>query len=426
MLSRRRWDAVVAVVSLVIALGLFTIFRADDPARLAIALASMGLFIVGYVVIARPAIGRVSVIDLAAGSGFGQGTGVGAGSGWGGAPVRAWRFPAFVAVAALAVGVAAAAVPFMAMLQTLAYPLVWVIGDTRRRGIAGSVAIAASVFVGTWLGHGADAGSAISGAATGMFSLIFAIAIGLWIASIAEYGEERERLLGELTAAQAEVEALSREKGASSERERLARDIHDTLAQTLAGLVIFAERAGRQSRGGQTDAAAETIATVEQVAREALAEARALVARTAAVPSEPAFTAAVERLVERFRAHGEAAGISLDLADVDGELERDAQVVLLRCLQEALSNVMKHADARAISVRVAVSPEGAAELVVRDDGSGFEPRKPRRGFGLDGMSERVELAGGELEISSAPGEGTAVRVVLPAARETAAHGGDAA
>ncbi|WP_426806427.1 histidine kinase dimerization/phosphoacceptor domain-containing protein, partial [Stenotrophomonas sp. SrG] len=65
----------------------------------------------------------------------------------------------------------------------------------------------------------------------------------------------------------------------------MARDIHDTLAQTLAGLVILAERAGMQSADGQSDAAATTIATVEQVAREALTETRAIVASTAAVPS---------------------------------------------------------------------------------------------------------------------------------------------
>ena len=358
MLSRRRWDAVVALGSLVILAGLLLPFRSDDMTRMV------------------------------------------------------------VAVAAVAVGVGAAAVPFMAMLQTLAYPLVWVVGDTRRRGIAGSAVIAACVFTGTWLGHGADADSALAGGATGVFSLVFAIAIGLWIASIAEWGEERERLLADLTAAQHQVEALSRERGAAAERERLARDIHDTLAQTLAGLVIFAERAGRQSREGQTDAAASTIATVEQVARDALAEARALVARTAAVPREPAFAAAVERLVERFRAQGRGA-IELDTAGVAAELDRETQVVLLRCLQEALSNAAKHADADLVRVRVRVEADGGAALEVADDGRGFEPTAAGAGFGLDGMRERVALAGGAIEVASTAGRGTALRVHLPPARQNA-------
>ena len=411
MLSRARWDAVVALGSLVILAGLLLPFRSDDTARMVVAVASVALFLIGYAVAGRPAIGRVALVDLAAGSGFAGGDGVGIG------PVAAWRFPVFLAVAAVAVGVGAAAVPFMAMLQTLAYPLAWVIGDTRRRGIAGSAVIAASVFTGTWLGHGADAESALAGGATGVFSLVFAIAIGLWIASIAEWGEERERLLAELTAAQNQVEALSREQGAAAERERLARDIHDTLAQTLAGLVIFAERAGRQSRDGQTDAAATTIATVEQVARDALAEARALVARTASVPREPAFGAAIERLVERFRAHG-AARIELDATGIVGDLDREAQVVLLRCLQEALSNVMKHAGAGRVGVRVVVAADGAAELSVTDDGRGFDPARPAHGFGLEGMRERVSLAGGGFAVESAPGAGTTLEVRLPVAPAT--------
>jgi signal transduction histidine kinase len=177
--------------------------------------------------------------------------------------------------------------------------------------------------------------------------------------------------------------------------------------------VIFAERAGRQSRDGQTDAAAATIATVEQVARDALAEARALVARTAAVPREPAFGAAVERLIERFREHG-AARIELDTARVQGQLDREAQVVLLRCLQEALSNVTKHAAAGRVAVRVEVAGDGAAVLEVSDDGRGFDTSRPASGFGLDGMRERVALAGGTFDVSSAPGGGAMLTVRLPA------------
>lgn len=391
MLSERRWDAIVAVVTTVITLAMVFLFTPPTPARTAVSLVAIVLFVAGYAVVGRAAVEP---------------------------PRAAWRYPAFLSVAAVAVGIGVGAAPFMAMLQTLAYPLVWVIGDSRRRGIGGSAVIAGSVFVGVIIGNGADADSVLAGATTAVFSLAFAIAIGLWIARIAEYGEERERLLSELTAAQGQVEALSRERGASSERERLARDIHDTLAQTLAGLVIFAERAGRQSREGQTDAAAATIATVEQVARDALAEARALVARTAAVPREPAFAAAVERLVERFRAQGRAA-IELDTADAAGDLDRETQVVLLRCLQEALSNAAKHSAADLVQVRVRVDAGGGAALEVADDGRGFEPASPGAGFGLDGMRERVALAGGTFEVDSTAGRGTSLRVHLPRAGQDA-------
>uniref|UniRef100_UPI00237A364D sensor histidine kinase n=1 Tax=Microbacterium sp. CPCC 204701 TaxID=2493084 RepID=UPI00237A364D len=175
------------------------------------------------------------------------------------------------------------------------------------------------------------------------------------------------------------------------------------------------------------DAAAATIATVEQVARDALAEARALVARAAAVPSEPAFDAAVSRLVERFRVHG-GAQIALDADGIVGQLDRESQVVVLRCLQEALSNVTKHAAARRVAVEVAAAADGSAALTVTDDGQGFDPAESGRGFGLDGMRERVALAGGVLDIASTPGRGTTLRVGLPAVPasvEQGAHGGAA-
>lgn len=200
------------------------------------------------------------------------------------------------------------------------------------------------------------------------------------------------------------------------ERERLARDIHDTLAQTLAGLTLIAERAGRQFGDGRPEAAAESIATVERLSRDALAEARGLVARMAAVPSDAALGDAVDRLVDRFRAE---VGLTIDLdLDLDsaGAVSREAQLVILRCLQEALANVRKHAAATHVGVRVETDDDGSALLTVSDDGRGFDPDAVRSGFGLDGMGDRVALAGGELDVASDPGAGTTLTVRLPATR----------
>lgn len=391
MLTRRWWDAAAAAGAAVIAISLLTGLESTGPVGVAVALCSLALFVAGYVVVARPAIGGYS----------------------------AWRLWTFLAIASIALGVGCSAIGFFAILQALAYPLVWVIGASRRHGVIGSAVIASAVFVGFAAGDGWGIEGVIAAAATAVFSGIFAIALGLWISRIAEYGEERARLLAELTAAQAEVEALSRDRGAAEERERVARDIHDTLAQTLAGLVLLAERAGRQSRDGRADDAAESIRTVEQVARDALAEARALVARTGAVPREPVFGAAVARLVDRFRAHG-VAQIGLSMPEPEPDLDRDTQVVLLRCLQEALSNVSRHAGARAVTVAIATPGPEEVRLRVADDGVGFDADAVRTGYGLDGMSERVALAHGELHVASSPGNGTVLTVILPvAAPETA-------
>ena len=395
MSESRWWDAVVPIVAAAIVAPVLILSDLDVLGRALVA-ASAALLIVAYF-------------------GFGRRLRQG-----GSTPLAV----VFVILLAISIGVGVAAAPFMAMLQTLAYPLVWVSVDTRRGGVLGSVAIGFGVFIGFVAHGGFTIESLWEGILSAGLAVVFATALGLWISSIAEYGEERARLVTELTEAQSQVEALSRDRGAAEERERIARDIHDTLAQTLAGLVLLSERAGRQARDGRTDAAAEAIATIEQTAREALADAdgyvtsvaldesRALVARMAAVPADDALAAAIERLAARFRAE---VGLAIDVEVAAGvDLDREQQVVLLRCLQEALANVRKHARATLVVVTVAPHGEGIG-MTVRDDGVGFDPSAARTGFGLDGISDRATLAGGSVEVDSVPGRGSVLTILLPRA-----------
>lgn len=383
MSESRWWDAVVPIVAAAIVAPVLILSDLDVLGRALVA-ASAALLIVAYF-------------------GFGRRLRQG-----GSTPLAV----VFVILLAISIGVGVAAAPFMAMLQTLAYPLVWVSVDTRRGGVLGSVAIGFGVFIGLVAHGGFTIESLWEGILSGGLAVVFATALGLWISSIAEYGEERARLVTELTEAQSQVEALSRDRGAAEERERIARDIHDTLAQTLAGLVLLSERAGRQARDGRTDVAAEAIATIEQTAREALAESRALVARMAAVPADDALAAAIERLAARFRAE---VGLAIDVEVAAGvDLDREQQVVLLRCLQEALANVRKHARATLVVVTVAPHGEGIG-MTVRDDGVGFDPSAARTGFGLDGISDRATLAGGSVEVDSVPGRGSVLTILLPRA-----------
>ncbi|WP_292732774.1 MULTISPECIES: sensor histidine kinase [unclassified Microbacterium] len=383
MSESRWWDAVVPIVAAAIVAPVLILSDLDVLGRALVA-ASAALLIVAY---------------------FGFGRRLRRG---GSTPLAV----VFVILLAISIGVGVAAAPFIAMLQTLAYPLVWVSVDTRRGGVLGSVAIGFGVFIGFVAHGGFTIESLWEGILSAGLAVVFATALGLWISSIAEYGEERARLVTELTEAQSQVEALSRDRGAAEERERIARDIHDTLAQTLAGLVLLSERAGRQARDGRTDAAAEAIATIEQTAREALAESRALVARMAAVPADDALAAAIERLAARFRAE---VGLAIDVEVAAGvDLDREQQVVLLRCLQEALANVRKHARATLVVVTVAPHGEGIG-MTVRDDGVGFDPSAARTGFGLDGISDRATLAGGSVEVDSVPGRGSVLTILLPRA-----------
>ncbi len=96
------------------------------------------------------------------------------------------------------------------------------------------------------------------------------------------------------------------------------------------------------------------------------------------------------------------------------DLDREQQVVLLRCLQEALANVRKHARATLVVVTVAPHGEGIG-MTVRDDGVGFDPSAARTGFGLDGISDRATLAGGSVEVDSVPGRGSVLTILLPRA-----------
>lgn len=394
MLNRRWWDAAVIAASLVIAV-VMTVGVTDASAiDLAIAVGAILLFAGAYAFVARPGL----------------------------ADRRRWRLQVFAGLTAVALAAGCAVQPFFAIFQAIAYPLVWVLAARRRPAIIGSAVVALGVFTGVAVFAGLLRGEDVAGAigaaaASAAFGLAFAIAFGLWISSIVEYGEERARLVAELTAAQGEVESLSRERGAAAERERLSRDVHDTLAQTLAGLAILAERAGHQLAEERTDAAADTIATVERLSRDALEEARAIVSRTAAVPSDAALGDAVDRLVDRFRAE---TGLTIDLdlqLGSDGVLGRESQLVLLRCLQESLANVRKHAGATRVQVRVSAGPTGGARLEVVDDGKGFDTGARHDGFGLEGMAERVALAGGDLELRSERGHGTALLVELPGAPE---------
>ncbi|OJV97233.1 MAG: hypothetical protein BGO47_10220 [Microbacterium sp. 67-17] len=383
MSESRWWDLVVPIVAAAIVAPILILSELDGLDRMLVA-ASAALLVIAYFGFGRRLRQRSST------------------------PLAV----VFVVLVTISIGIGVTAAPFMAMLQTLAYPLVWVSVDTRRGGVLGSIAIGFGVFVGFVAHGGFTIESLWEGILSGGLAVVFATALGLWISSIAEYGKERARLVTELTAAQSQVEALSRDRGAAEERERIARDIHDTLAQTLAGLVLLSERAGRQARDGRTDAAAETIATIEQTAREALAESRALVARMAAVPADDALAAAIERLAARFRAE---VGLAIDVEVSAGvDLDREQQVVLLRCLQEALANVRKHARATVVLVTVAHDGEGI-RMTVRDDGVGFDPLAARTGFGLDGISDRATLAGGDVEVESAPGHGATLTILLPPA-----------
>ncbi|NQX13212.1 sensor histidine kinase [Microbacteriaceae bacterium VKM Ac-2855] len=325
----------------------------------------------------------------------------------------------FAVALVIGCGAATAFVPNLANAQAIAIPTIWWLIDGRRRGVAGTLAIGGSVIVGYTAGAGWDVGAFFQALSFETLAMVFSIALGLWITGIGEWGEERARLLTELQGAQGALEIASRDAGATAERERIAREIHDTIAQSLTSVVLLAQR-GKAELDVDPVRAAETIELIETTARETLGEARALVATSAPVAmGDGGLAEVLRRLATRFTRE---TGVTVTVR-VEADAPRDVQVLLLRAAQEGLANVRKHSGAGTVAIVVGGSNgPGAAEsieLVVEDDGTGPVgfTEDAESGFGIAGMRDRVGLVGGSVELGYRDGGGARLRVRVPVQHE---------
>ncbi len=316
----------------------------------------------------------------------------------------------FAIILVIGTGALVACSPNVAVVQAIAFPLLWSVISSTRIAIAANIALAFVIFLGFLLALGASPNSIVQAGMIEAISLVGSLALGLWITSISVLSHERKRLLDELTAAQDQLAALNRDAGVTSERERLAREIHDTIAQDLTGLVMLTQRTRRELAAGETAVADRQLELVEDGARRALAETRALVASSAAVGmAAGGITDALARLAERF-SRETAVAVRVEVGELPA-LERDIEVVLLRIAQEGLANIRKHAGASSALIELTII-EGKTTLAVRDDGAGFDPAAPTAGFGLGGMRKRLALVGGALDVASTP-RGTTLTATLP-------------
>ena len=239
----------------------------------------------------------------------------------------------------------------------------------------------------------------------------FAITIGGFITGIIRQSRGRAELIDELRRTRAELAAERHEAGVHTERERLAAEIHDTLAQGLTSILMLAQaaRVGLDRDRASVDA---QLDLVEHAARENLAEARALVASL--TPPDLAERSLVEALVRLGERHTRDTGAPVEVSAC-GRPASSApgiDVVLLRAAQEALANIRRHAAAS--TVHIALSRDDTSStLTVTDDGRGFDPTAVDAGYGLTGMRNRAVTFGGTCAVESAPGAGTTLRVSLP-------------
>jgi signal transduction histidine kinase len=242
------------------------------------------------------------------------------------------------------------------------------------------------------------------------------------IDELAEANEKLEATLAENAGLHAQLLAQAREAGVLDERQRMAGEIHDTLAQGLTGIITQLQAADQLRN--RPDEARRHLDAAARLARESLAEARRSVQALRPQPLEDArLPDALGDVVGRWST---VTGVTAEVATTGTArpLHPDIEVALLRTAQEALANVAKHADAQRVRLTLSYM-EDLVTLDVRDDGVGFDPGQPRAdgdgGFGLTAMRRRLDRVAGALEIESEPGGGTAVSASVPAIPARTGH-----
>jgi signal transduction histidine kinase len=239
--------------------------------------------------------------------------------------------------------------------------------------------------------------------------------------------------------ANARLHAVARDRAASDERSRLARELHDSVTQLLFSMTLIAQSLGAAWRR-DAEEGERRVARLLELSQAALAEMRALLSelRPASDPSGEQETAPVARASDAIRRFGLVGALRRHARGLSAEglrvafsswgyvpSTREQEYELFRIAQEALHNVAKHAAARTVELSLDTSADGTV-LRVRDDGTGFDRAtaagtvgRAWMGLGLRSMRERAESLGARFTVQSAPGEGTVVEVFVPAAPSTA-------
>lgn len=315
--------------------------------------------------------------------------------------------------------------------QLFLYPAIWISSTTVGQALIANVlhflAITTAYGFGLSTTYPQTSGDLVVHYAFQAVSLLFSVTFGLWLTWLMAYSVERAELLAEVSAAQTELQSLSRKAGAAKERKRISRDLNDAIAQSLVSQVMLAQKLQRELAETHGAGAAPTMTAelLEEIAGDALREARILIADDAdPAPTETSLNDAVAMVISRFE---KETGIVVrqSVTPTIGSLAtRELEVVMLRVVQEGLANVRKHAQASAVSV--SIQQDRVTSIEVRDDGIGLGRHLDARpgvdsGFGLTGMRDRVALVQGTIMLTpgSGPPErpGTVLRVELPSVPE---------
>ena len=242
-----------------------------------------------------------------------------------------------------------------------------------------------------------------------LLGLLFILTImGTFISSIIRQSTERQRLINELTRSRANLMKVEREAGRLTERQRLARDIHDTLAQHFTSIIMHLSAAKYSS----PESVQLEVQQAEEAAREGLAEIRRIVWDMQPEQIEKAsLVDAVEELAARWSAETSVL-VKMRVTGTPRTFPSSAETALLRITQEAMHNIAKHAQAKNVNITFSFM-EDLFVMDIADDGLGFDPSKASDGFGMKTMRDRIEELSGTFTIESERGRGTAIAVSLP-------------
>jgi PAS domain S-box-containing protein len=208
------------------------------------------------------------------------------------------------------------------------------------------------------------------------------------------------------------LSAQAREAAVIAERNRMARDIHDTLAQGFTGVIVQLEAASDAAQRGLAKEADTHLERAKQLARESLTEARRSVRALRPMSlDDKELTEALEALVRKTTA-GTSVCAEFTLIGKPCKLPTDWDANLLRIVQEVLTNVLRHAHASHFRARIQFDP-AEVRVTLSDNGKGFQRTQENDGFGLLGIGERVATMGGTLNLQSQPGAGVTLSIILP-------------
>jgi signal transduction histidine kinase len=234
------------------------------------------------------------------------------------------------------------------------------------------------------------------------------------LAELSEVNRRLEATIAENEGLHRQLLVQARETGVADERRRMAREIHDTLAQGLTGIVTQLQAAEQAASRTPDDPTGwrRHVDAATRLARESLTEARRSVDALRPAPLEGCrLSDALAGVAERWSAlNGIPAQVTT--TGTARPIDPEAEFALLRAAQEALANVARHARATRVGLTISYM-ESEVALDVRDDGVGFDPAVPDRGFGLVAMRQRIAALSGTLQVESEPGGGTAISACVP-------------